>query len=492
MTKLLRQGIKGTAYSYIGILLGYINWVLIFPNYLDKDEMGLMRIFLDSGLLMSTLFGAAVNQTIIKHYPYQNKGFSKSYLGTYALLNLGAILLFSAFFFMFNSNIKEFFSQNAALYTSYFGLVYWIVILQIGFDFFEALNKIRLNISSATLIKEVLFKAGMLLLVLGYGVVGLSISNVMLGIIGLFFIQLVLMVYIFFRKWEPDQSSLKPIKPSREEYTYLFFMLLGSGGSVIVTQIDAIMTGGMKGLDYAAVYSMAVFMSSVIYMPFRTFTSISSPLISKFYAENLKHEVKKIYQNSSSNLFFLGALIFLLVWFNADLIFSFIPEKNDSPIKFVDGKWVLFIIGLARLLDMITGVNAVILVHSKHYKMHFYTMPILSVLTIGGNLILIPQFNIIGAAISSLFSVFVFNLIRYIILWWKENLQPFTKNTLILISLFSLCLTPSFIPIEMNLYLRACLSLIWIALVFAWPVYYYKISPDIHKLISEKILARFK
>lgn len=492
MTKLLRQGIKGTIYSYIGILLGYINWVLLFPHYLDKEEMGLVRIFLDSGLMMSTIFGAAVNQTLIKHYPYNNQGFSKKFLSTYAVLNAGAILIFSIFFLIFNSSLRDFFSSNATLFNSYFSLVYWIVVLQIGFDFFEALNKIRLNISSATLIKEVLFKAMILGLIAAYGIYGLTLNNLMFGIIGIFFIQIVLMIYIFFRKWKPDLSSWSPTKPSKQESTYLFFMFLGSGGSVIVTQIDAIMTAGMKGLDYAAVYSIAVFMSSVVYMPFRTFTSISSPLISKYYLENLKDEIRKLYQQSSTNLFFLGSLIFLLIWFNADLLFSFIPEKNDSAVKFIDGKWVLFIIGLARLLDMITGVNHVILVHSKYYKMHFYTMPILSVLTIGGNLLLIPKFEIIGAAISSLFSVFIFNLIRYLILWWKEGIQPFTKKTALLVALFILCLSTSFIEVEINVYLRAVLSTIWVLVVFVAPVYFLKISETFNRLIQEKIVARFK
>lgn len=492
LSKLLRQGIKGTMYSYIGILLGYINWVLLFPEYLDKEEMGLVRIFIDSGLIMSTIFGAAVNQTLIKHYPYQNQGFSRKYLSTYVILNGLALLIFTGFYFLFNSNIRGFFTSNAPLYNSYFSLVFWVVVLQIGFDFFEALNKIRLNISSATLIKEVLFKAMMLMLIVSYGIYGFALDNLMLGIIGIFFLQLVLMIYIFFRKWEPDNTPFIPQKPSNQELNYLLFMFLGSGGSVIVTQIDAIMTAGMRGLDYAAVYSMAVFMSSVIYMPFRTFTSISSPIISKHYAENLRDEIKKLYQSSSTNLFFLGSLIFLLIWFNADLIFSFIPEKNDSSIKFIDGKWVLLIIGFARLLDMISGVNHVILVHSKYYKMHFYTMPILSILTIGGNLLLIPKFDIIGAAISSLISVFIFNLIRYIFLWWKEGMQPFTKQTLVLISLFTISFLPSLIDFSINPYLKVVLTGIWILISFVLPVYFLNISNQLTNIVNDKILVRFK
>ena len=492
LSKLLRQGIKGTIYSYIGILLGYINWVLLYPEYLDKEEMGLVRIFIDSGLIMSTIFGSAVNNTFIKHYPYNNQGFSRKYLSTYVVLNGLAILIFTAFYFIFNSNIRHFFSSNAPLYNSYFSLVFWVVALQIGFDFFEALNKIRLNISSATLIKEVLFKAMMLMLIVSYGIYGFALDNLMLGIIGIFFLQLVLMIYIFFRKWEPDQSPFIPQKPSKQEFNYLFFMFLGSGGSIIVTQIDAIMTAGMRGLDYAAVYSMAVFMSSVIYMPFRTFTSISSPIISKYYAENARKEIKKLYQDSSTKLFFLGACIFLLIWFNSDLIFSFIPEKNDSVIRFIDGKWVLFIIGLARLLDMITGVNHVILMHSKYYKIHFYTMPILAILTIGGNLLLIPKFEIIGAAISSLISVFVFNLIRCIFLWKKEDMQPFTKETLLLIALFAFSFLPSLIDFSINLYLKAVLSGIWIIISFVIPVYFLNISSQLTNIVNDKILGRFK
>lgn len=124
--------------------------------------------------------------------------------------------------------------------------------------------------------------------------------------------------------------------------------------------------------------------------------------------------------------------------------------------------------------------------------MHFYTMPILSILTIGGNLLLIPKFEIIGAAIASLISVLIFNLIRYAFLWWKEGMQPFTKQTFILILLFTICLLPSFIDLSINPYIKAILAGFWILVSFVIPVYYLKISSQLNNIVQDKIIARFK
>ena len=471
----------------MGILLGYLNWVLLFPHFLDKEEMGLVRIFLDTGILLSTIFGAAVNQTLIKHYPYKEGGFNRSYLIRYGLIALSSLLLLSIFFFSLESELKSFFSKKAALFDQYFHLVYGIILFQMMFDFFESLNKIRLNISSATLIKEVLLKAMLLLFVAGYGLGGYPLHILLWGIIIAFAIQWLLMCVLFFRKWNPDHSALRFQKPSKEEFTYLFYMFLGSGSSVLVTQIDTIMTGGMKSLQHAAVYAMAVFMSNVVYMPFRTFTSISTPLLSNYYAQNLRSKIADLYKNSSNTLFFLGAFIFLAIWFNIDFIFSLIPEKNDGSIRFSDGKWVLFLIGMSRLLDMISGVNAIILVHSKHYRLHFYTMPILAILTIGGNLLLIPRFDLIGAAIATLISISLFNFLRFILLWWKEKLQPFTWQTLYVVLLFSLCLLPSFMPIPIEGIGRIFLSGIWIICVFILPNYVFGFTPELRNFIDKRI-----
>lgn len=488
MSTIIKQGFRGTLLSYLGIILGYVNWVLFIPLFLDKEEMGLVRVLMDAGLLLATIFGLGIPQTVIKFYPYQTGGkFSRNFLSTFAFLAIVAGLSFIPFYFLFKIPIQQFFAEKAPMFNEYSWALIPIIFFSISYDLFDSLNKIRHDISASIFIKEVLFRILILLVVLGYGFNFYSFDALVIFLILCYGIQAFGMAAFFFFKWEPDKSSMIPQKPGREQLKYMFFLFWGSGGAVLVTQIDSIMTGGMKGLDYAAVYGMAIFMSSVVYIPFRALTSISSSIISKHFAENKKLEIDKMYKASSSNLFLIGGVIFLLIWWNVDFLFALIPEKQDSTIRFADGKWVLFILGMARLLDMITGLNGIILVNSKYYYMHFITMPILALFTIVLNFILIPYFDIIGAALGALLSILIFNLVRYLILWFKLKMQPFSSRTLILIALFSASLFLSFVIHLPNNYFQIIVSFISIGFLFILPAYYFKISPELNALSTKMI-----
>ena len=83
-----------------------------------------------------------------------------------------------------------------------------------------------------------------------------------------------------------------------------------------------------------------------------------------------------IYSKSAINQLIVSGLLFLVVWLNIDDVLSLLPEK------FSYGKWVVFYIGLAQLVNMSCGVNGAIIVNSKYYKYDLYTNLILLAITV--------------------------------------------------------------------------------------------------------------
>jgi O-antigen/teichoic acid export membrane protein len=354
------------------------------------------------------------------------------------------------------------------------------VLFGIAFDFFEAMNRIRLNISGAVFIKEVLFRLLVTLLIIGFGLKLYDFTALVSLLVFCYGIQAFSMAYIFLRRWDPDDSPLMPAKPSREQVKYMFLLFLGAGGTIIVNQIDSIMTGGMKGLDYAAVYAMAFFMSSVVYMPFRSVNSISSSVISAHFASGNMEALRNMYRSSSINLFLVGSIIFLGIWCNMDLIFSLIPEDKSSGLSFAEGKWVFFILGLSRLFDMLMGINGMILVNSRHYLWNILTMPLLAVVTIVTNLLLIPVMGINGAALASLISILIFNAVRFAVIWKKLDMQPFTHASAIALILFTLVLTASLLFSFSWAPAQLFFSFLLVGLGYALPAYFLKLSPELN------------
>ena len=49
---IIRQSAIATFLTYIGVVIGYVNLLILFPKYMTPDEVGLTRIIQDSAMLM--------------------------------------------------------------------------------------------------------------------------------------------------------------------------------------------------------------------------------------------------------------------------------------------------------------------------------------------------------------------------------------------------------------------------------------------------------
>lgn len=482
----IEQGIKGTVLSYVGAIFGYVNWVLLFPLYMDKAEMGFVRVLFDSSLLLSTIFGFGLPQAIIRFYPYAKSRFDRNFFASYGLISILAGLIFLVFFAAFGSYIEAFFSERASLFNTYLWTLVPIVLLSLVYDFFEAMNRTRLNIASTIFIKEVLFRLLTMVIIIGFGQKWYDFDTLAALLVLIYGVMALSAAFVFFRKWSPDEtSSLKPYRLPKDQVNYISLILFSSGGAVIINQIDLVMTGGMQGLEYAAVYGIAVFISSVVYMPFRSVTSIMTSVVSKCFALGDIDGLRKLYKSSSSNLFLIGGFLFLGIWLNIDFVFSLIPDDKVSVVKFSDGRWVFFILGISRLYDMLMGINGTILVQSPYYRSNIVLMPAIAVITVLLNLWLIPHWGINGAALSALISGVLFNTVPFIILWTKLKMQPIDGKNLVAISLFLAVLATGFLVKFENHFLQMFFSTVLIFMGYVLPAYRWGFSPEINGRVQK-------
>ncbi|MBU46866.1 MAG: hypothetical protein CMD28_05475, partial [Flavobacteriales bacterium] len=144
----------------------------------------------------------------------------------------------------------------------------------------------------------------------------------------------------------------------------------------------------------------------------------------KAWENQNKIEIQILYTKSSINQLIIGGVFFLCVWINIDDIFSLLP------LKFQGGKWVVFYIGLSQVFDIAAGLNGAIIVNSKYFKYDLYTNILLAGITIALNLILIPKYGIDGAAMATVISVVIFNLIRLVLIKASMNMHPFSSNSI--------------------------------------------------------------
>jgi O-antigen/teichoic acid export membrane protein len=133
-----------------------------------------------------------------------------------------------------------------------------------------------------------------------------------------------------------------------------------------------------------------------------------------------------LYKKSSINQSVIAGILFLGLWFNVDSIFGLIPHGD----VYIQGKWVVFFIGLAKVFDMVMGINAEIIGTSRYYRMDLLLLVLLGGIGIAANFVFIPIFGMTGAAMASALSVILFNLMRFIFIFVKFRIHPFSLGTI--------------------------------------------------------------
>lgn len=481
-----RQSISGFIYTLIGVLLGFITTGLLMPRIFVTEEIGLLRVLISYASVLSTLAVLGFSVVSVKMFPFFRDEKSKhhGFFGLALLVGLIGFVLASLIYLGFHDLIVEQGAEKSPLFSQFY---YWVIpltfflMLYIIIDtYFRVLYQAVIGIIYREIFQRFLVLIVFTLFLLGY----LSFrTNVYLYILA-YSLPSVFMLGILLNKGDyrliPDFKFLK--KPLLKKIGHVgLFGIFSSFSGILVINTDILMLSHLEGLAQTGIYTITFFFGALVLVPSRSMTKISSVIIADAFKRRDLKEVNSIYKKSSINLGIIGMLILIGLWGNMENIFLIIGED------FRAGEWVIIIIGFANLLDMLLGVSNQIFVNSKYYTTSAYLSFSFMVLLVISNVILIPIYGILGAAIASLISKFAFNLFKYVFLWRNLNFQPFSWKTLLLIvlSLFTLGIN-HFIPTFSNYIFDIIIRSSLISVIFGIGVLLLKLSDDVNAW-AEKI-----
>ncbi len=473
------QSVKNSISFYIGMAIGAINTVIIYPNVFKEnpEHFGLIQILLAYAIVVSTFTIFGIPKTFLRFFPAIKEKGQLYFLSLIIPLIGFAFALLS--YFLFKEQIFELLNASLLLRNNFFYII--LLIFFIGFyDVLTSIPRSFLSAAAPILINEVFLKAYSMLVLLLHWFGYLDFTT---------FLQIYLFGYVlkfailFFLQWKADRLeitfSFKNLD-LKELLRFGFYVLVGGTSIIIVTRLDMMMIASLLDLEQVAFYTIAFFIGNAIKIPARAVSAISTPLLAKAWEQQDMSEIRDLYTKSSINQLIVGGVFFLCVWLNIDNVFALLPEK------FQQGKWVVFYIGLSQLVNISCGLNGAIIVNSKYYRYDLYTNILLVFITIGTNYLLIPIFGINGAAMATAISLLLFNMLRLVIIKSKMNMQPFSLSTLKTIILLLLIfiimnMLPQFIHPFFDLILKSILVLVlFIPLVIS-----LNLSNDISEIFKE-------
>ena len=467
----------------MGIGLGLLSTIFLFPNILGAEKYGLTRSLIAITTISSQIITLGIPNTILKFIPTLNKdqGIRSQFFRKVISPSILLLVIYVTTFFFFESRWLNLYNDSPLL-EIYLWLVIPMVFASITFSLFSAFIKASLDTVFATFLQDVLLRILILIFLVLYFFNVLSFPEFMYGFVGAYLINmLILLVYSFSQKYYVT-STKKAYSPfdAKKTFTYSFFAFFSGFTMILVSNIDLIMVDMFEGLQNAGIYALAMYMGTVITVPRKSLAKIIHPILTKSFNENNLVEIKRIYTQSSINQLLFSLIIYIGILTNLDDLYRLLPNE------FSEGKPVIAILGLAYLFDLATGSNGQIIITSKYFRFDFISSLVLMIAAVLLNYFLIPRYGLMGAAIATATSVGLYNLVKTIFVWVVLRIQPFKWHTLSIAVLGLICyFLGEYIYIGMHPIFSIIMRSVILGAIYLGLAYLFCLSNEFNSTINE-------
>lgn len=476
----LNQSAKNTIFTYLGFAIGALNVLFLYTKFLSPEYFGLITYLLSTANILMPLMAFGVHNTIIKFYSsFRSKQSQNSFLILMLFLPIAIILPLGALGCVFFEAISSWLAGDNPIVEDYMWHIYIAAISFAYFEVFYAWSRVQLQSVFGNFMKEVFHRVLTTILLVCLSLDWLNVEQLIWGIVGVYILRMLIMkLYAFSLRFPSFKLSSIPNISSILKYSALI-IIAGSVANVIL-EIDKFMINYYVPIENVAFYGVAIYIATVIGVPSRSLHQIISPLTAKLLNEKDKEGLKSLYQKSSINLFIISGFIFLIIILNINQLYLMLEPSYS------DGLVVVFVIGLAKLLEGIIGNNNAILFNSDYYRMVLVLGVFLAVLTIVLNALFIPAFGINGAAFATLIAMFLYSASKVGFVYAKFKMSPFSTSTVKVFILILVCMGVFYFwDFPFHPIVNIALKSVLISLVYALAVYGLNLSEDINKLLQK-------
>jgi O-antigen/teichoic acid export membrane protein len=479
-----RQSISGVIWSYIGVGLGFLTTAIIFTRVLETEEIGLLRLLVSYSSILAIFASLGMNTVMVKLFPFFRDPATghKGFLGIALVVALAGFVVSSLGYVLLQPLIVDKAKESSALFIQYFYTVIPLTFFTLLFGLLDTYYRVLFNAVKGIIYKEVVQR---ILIIAAVGLYFFALVDFTTLVWLYIFAYVAPSVLFVVSLAMSGQLHLRPGFKYVDEtlqknmISVAVFGIMASFSGVLVMSIDVIMIERFFDLSMAGVYTISFFFGTLILVPMRTMGKIGSVVIAEAWKADDRATISNIYTRSSITLTIMGLLLFIGIWGNIENVFHLVGEK------FAEGHYVILFIGLANLSEVVMGMSSHIIVTSHLYRWQTYLLVFFAALIIVTNLLLIPVFGIVGAAIASFLSKFLFNSVKFWFIRHHFGFQPlsFRHLWLGLIALGAWYLS-TLMPALPNYIFDIVVRSTLITALFVVPVYALKISEDVNRRID--------
>lgn len=478
-----KQSIRSSIFIYLGFALGAFNFWLL-PKILTGEEFGLVRVLISVSTLLAGLCSLGTQPAITRFYPYYQsyeKKKKNDLLGWTLIVSLVGFVVMVSLTFLFKNIIIRKFEGNSPLFLHYFYLIYPFTFFILLYSLYERIAWSKQFTVTSNFLRETGVRLFTLIIILLL-FLGWFNFNHFITWYSLQYGVVFVIIYIFLAYKQSAHLTLKISRTTRRLYrqltSYSGYIFGGSLFVLVEQYFNTILLGSRVNLSAAGIFDIANFIATFMVVPKRSMQAAASATIATAWKDNDRGRIERVYKKSAATLLITGMAILGLIWLNIDHIFDLYKPEYRS------GKYVVLLIGLANLADMGTGLNYDILVNSKLWKIHFFISLGITAFFLPVTYFFVKAYGLIGSAYGILASLIVYNLVRYLLIWWKFKMQPFSIKTIFIVitGIVAYAVPAYLIPPIKNIFLDSAIISVVFILIFAAGVLGGKLSEDVTEL----------
>ena len=498
-----RQSIKGTLATYVGVAVGIVTTFFIQTKALQPEQIGLIDVLLQCAILLAGLSQLGTNSSAMRYYPFfkDEEHRDHGFFGWTLLVPLIGFVVFLLVFFLFKDSIVLFFTKDSGVdpetFAKYVNFVIPLAFFLLYISVFETNSNLLLRIVLPKFVREVGLRLATLVVYLLYYYKVIDFDGVIVGFCVFYGLATLINIgYLLSLKRVSFKIERNYVSAQlrRDFLFYTLFMITAALAGNVIPMLSKFIVAGMTGFRLAGVFTIATNIAALVEMPYRSLGAISRPHISDAMAKQDVTQADSLCKNVALHQCIAGLFVFLLIWINIDFIFDLLPNGEVYRL----GKWAVLLLSMGRLIYSTLGVTTTVLSYSKYYYYSLIFTVLLTCVSIGLNVWLVPRWDINGGALANVVSYSVYFILLVLFIKWKIGVQPFSGKMFLVLAVvlallalnwgWTLLLTPWFSQWFANpiygLFVDAALKSLLFVVLGLTALYKLKVSKSVNDLID--------
>ncbi|MFB6227485.1 MAG: oligosaccharide flippase family protein [Halobacteriales archaeon] len=447
----LRSITKGAGLVFLGTVLqlgiAFLAKV-VMVRFLELNEYGFVSLGIIAINFGATVALLGLDTGVARYLPRYDREESRRTVAYFSyLVSLSLSVLVAVSLYVFAGTISRVVFENPSLTpvlrVMAVGIPFW-TLLDLGVGITRGTSETLPRVYAKNVLLPLSrFALVSLAILLGMG--GLGVAS---AYVGSYALASVFMTYLVFKR-------LSPVFPpfGTEQRNVLEFSIpltFSNLSSLMYRNIDLVFLGVFWGAGQVAIYNVAYPFSRLLLVGTGAFGFLFVPVVSSFHAEDELNDAKRVYQVTTKWLLLMVSPPFAVM--------ALFPEMSIKVLfgaKYVDGSLTLVVLAVGFFLTNATGLNGSVLTSIGRSKIVMLTDVTAMVLNVILNLLLIPEYSFLGAAIATSVTYVGRDFANGVVLYHLTEIHPFTTSMVRPAVFTAVAIAVIYVPVQ--LYLKVTL-----------------------------------